>query len=287
MRLRNYPGVGRSNVFELRNRLIQDYASYISSFIEIRDQKIKQFTKDAFRAYKGIVSGNGTLRFNISESPQGLRDAVGGLKEFRARFSLPVPEDELYLTRTHPVVEGLASYVMDRALDPLGDGIARRCGAIRTPRVQRRTTVLVARYRYRIFTARRGHESQLLAEDCRLLAFAGAPKNAEWVDAPAAESLLQATPEGNIQPEQAADFVRRVVEELPITHYIPRSRREEARRGAIGGAQTGSVGDPPPRGNSSGLAAATPGCPWYFCLLAGSLEWLCLGWTRRAILRTN
>ena len=32
---------------------------------------------------------------------------------FAGRFERPVEEGEIYLTRTHPVVEGLASYVLD------------------------------------------------------------------------------------------------------------------------------------------------------------------------------
>ena len=52
-------------------------------------------------------------------------------------------EGVLYLNRTHPVVEAVATYVMDTALDPLGNGVARRAGVIRTSRVSRRTTLLV------------------------------------------------------------------------------------------------------------------------------------------------
>jgi hypothetical protein len=71
---------------------------------------------------------------------------------FIARFDLPVKDSELYLSRTHPLVEGLATYVMDTALDPLGQGLARRCGVVRTSRVARRTTLLLVRLRYHIIT---------------------------------------------------------------------------------------------------------------------------------------
>ncbi|MDA2923116.1 DEAD/DEAH box helicase [Acidobacteria bacterium AH-259-L09] len=37
------------NVFDLRNRLIEDYASYISSFITIRDQRINQYVEDSLK----------------------------------------------------------------------------------------------------------------------------------------------------------------------------------------------------------------------------------------------
>jgi hypothetical protein len=111
------------------------------------------------------------------------------------------------------VVEGLASYVMDAALDPLGEGVARRCGAIRTAQVSKRTTVLLIRARYHIVTLHGGEARPLLAEECLTLAFAGAPdaQRVEWLASEAAEQLLQAKPDANIAAEQATDFVRKVL----------------------------------------------------------------------------
>jgi hypothetical protein len=133
--------------------------------------------------------------------------------ELKARFELPAPDGVLYLNRTHPFVEGLAAYVMDTALDPLGHGVGRRSGVIRTSRVDRRTTLLLVRFRYHILTQTPdGGETALLAEDAQIVAFAGSPQNAEWLDDAAAAGLPDAEPEANVSPEQAADFVRRVVD---------------------------------------------------------------------------
>ena len=170
------------------------------------------FAKEAFRAHRAVVSGNGVAAFDLTESPRALREAVGGREEFKARFELPVQEEEVYLSRTHPVVEGLATYVMDTALDPQGEGMARRCGVIRTSQVSTRTTVLLMRYRYHIITRKGGSEHPLLAEDCQVLAFEGSPQHAEWLDLAAAEGLLRLTPEGNVSPDQASHFIRQVIE---------------------------------------------------------------------------
>jgi hypothetical protein len=110
------------------------------------------------------------------------------------------------------VVEAVATHVMDTALDPQGDGVARRAGVIRTGRVERRTTLLLVRFRYHILTHTAHEETPLLAEDCRILAFAGAPQSAEWLDDDRAEALLDAEPEANVPTSQAADFVRKVIE---------------------------------------------------------------------------
>ena len=154
-------------------------------------------------------------------------------------------------------METLANYVLETALDPLsGDAArypaARRCGAIRTKAVDKRTTLLLVRFRYHIVIEglnRKGakdakgealnqenlssriEEIPLLAEDCLVLAFAGSPQNAEWLDAAAAEQLLQAEPEANISLEQASDFARKVEEGFnflrPVLEQTARQRGEE------------------------------------------------------------
>jgi len=141
-----------------------------------------------------------------------LAEAVGRKDKFAARFELPVQDEQVYLSRTHPIVEGLATYVMDTALDPIGEGIARRCGVIRTSKVEKRTTLLLVRFRYHILTKRGETEQALLAEDCQLLAFAGSAEKAQWLDGSIAEELLLAQPDANVHAEQARDFLQKVLD---------------------------------------------------------------------------
>lgn len=183
---------------------------------------VAAFTQEALRMVGATVSasgGDGAIKVDLKETPRALKDnlAYGStLKEtFSARFSPPADEGQLLLTRTHPLVEGLSGYIMEAALDPLNGGgalQARRCGAIRTSAVSKRTTLLLLRLRYHIVAVQNEQERPLLAEDTLALAFAGAPQNAEWLDPAAAEQLLLAHPEANISPEQATDFVRKVEE---------------------------------------------------------------------------
>jgi hypothetical protein len=160
-----------------------------------------------------------TLRLDFAETPLALRDLLRDFLDsngrLEARFELPVEPGQALLTRTHPVIEGLATHVLDTALDSQAGGaaIARRCGAIRTRQVSKRTTVLLVRARYHLIRVAGEDENPLLAEECLTLAFAGAPEQAEWLDdAAVIEALLAATPDGNIAPEQATNFVRRVIE---------------------------------------------------------------------------
>ncbi|MBE0448017.1 MAG: DEAD/DEAH box helicase [Actinobacteria bacterium] len=192
---------------------------------------VAAFTKDALKAHGAVISGDGVLDFNLAEVPRALRDAIGDYDRFKARFELPVRPGELHLSRTHPIVEGLATHIMDTALDPQTESLAKRCGVIHTGKVERRTTVLLVRFRYHIITVCDGVEKPLLAEDCRLLAFTGAPGSAEWLGAQEAEQLLKLTPDENIQPEQAIQAVNRIIEDFhalrPHLDEVAKARGEE------------------------------------------------------------
>ena len=179
---------------------------------------VRRFVEEVVTTHGGFVGQVGNLP-NVRElhlpNKAALREAAGyadGKGTFDACFELPAPEGALYLTRTHPTVEGLASYVMDAALDPLLEGVARRSGVIRTRAVEVRTTLLLVRFRYHIVTRRGDDEIALLAEDCQTLGFTGAPQAAQWLSSEQVEPLLDAEPAANIAPQQASDFLRRVVE---------------------------------------------------------------------------
>ena len=182
--------------------------------------EVEQFVTNAVRGYRGTATKRrGSLLLDLRETPAAVRETAGGKDEIRARFDLPVSEGEVYLSRTHPLVEGLASYAMESALDPvLADGnrrvLAARCGAIRTKAVQTRTTVLLVRFRYHILTTINEVTRPLLAEDCQLVAFSGAPATPSWLSREVAESLLQAEPDENVSDDVARAFVRKVLDNL-------------------------------------------------------------------------
>ena len=181
---------------------------------------VSRFVKTAVESYGGAVaSKNGLTQFDLRDAPRAVRDACGldeSKPQFKAKFELPVDEGVLHLTRTHPLVEGLAAHVMDTALDPVADSTAKRCGVIYSSAVEKRTTLLLLRLRYHIITKRKDAEdTQLLAEDCRLLGFRGAPGKAEWMtDTDEMENLLHAKPSRNIDQAQATGFVQKVIDDF-------------------------------------------------------------------------
>jgi len=175
---------------------------------------VASFVEQALRSHGAIIdtSADGSLKVDLAESPRALRDLLPCPDRFAARFSLPVKDGELYLTRTHPLVEGLATYIMDTALDPIMSSVARRCGVVSTRFMERRTTLLLVRFRYHIVTKHGSEEQTLLAEDCQVIGFAGAPASAEWLPTDQAEALLTARPDGNVPPDIGRHQLQRILE---------------------------------------------------------------------------
>ena len=179
---------------------------------------------------RGSRSQLPALNIDLSETPRGLREVLDVPPgAFTARFEQPVGERELYLQRTHPFVEALAAYTLDTALDPLGTPVARRAGVIVTGAVERRTTLLLIRFRFHIIVRRGEVEQPLLAEDLGLLAFAGSPKNAMWLSTEEAETLLDARPDADRNEDQKRDVVRRILDDFGAVQ--PHLDAEATRRG--------------------------------------------------------
>jgi superfamily II DNA or RNA helicase len=189
---------------------------------------VESFTRAALRQYKASITdtGSGTrarIEVNLQDVPRSVREtfpSIGSGTKFSARFELPVQPAELYLHRTHPLVEALATGILDASLDSETEGGAARCGATRSRRVDRRTTLLIVRLRFHIETQIRHGQStetrQLLAEDSQVLAFTGSPQNAEWLSREQAEALLEVTPDENIAPEIQREAIQRILDGAPL-----------------------------------------------------------------------
>lgn len=199
---------------------------------------VASFTRNALQMIGAHVQEEEYLQADLNEAPQGLKDLLNqslraGFKpKFTAQFDLSAKESDYFLTRTHPLIESLSSFVLESALDPLnGKDIknpACRSGVIRTKAVDKRTTVLLVRFRYHIIKEKKdGENKPLLAEECGLLAFTGSPENAMWLDKDQAEKLLQAIPDQNVNPDQARDFVQKVIDGLDhLNPHLDRAAKQ-------------------------------------------------------------
>ena len=136
------------------------------------------------------------------ETPRALRQALGRDESFTGRFDLPLEKGEIYLGRTSPIIEGLAGWTLDQALDPAARDahtIASRCGVISSSAVSVRTTLVLARFRYHLRTTAAIKEA-VLCEEIIPLAYQGSATQPQWLTGEEGELLLNAKPERNLIP---------------------------------------------------------------------------------------
>lgn len=142
-----------------------------------------------------------TVALHLSnEVPRALRQAIGRDESFTGRFELPLHKGEIYLGRTSPVIEGLASWTLDQALDPVARDsrpVASRCGVASSSAVNMRTMLLVARFRYHLQIVNSDVET-LLCEEIIPLACTGSVDAPNWLTPEEGERLLAARPERNL-----------------------------------------------------------------------------------------
>lgn len=174
---------------------------------------LAEFIEQALHSHGAFIDKkpDGRLKVGLAEVPRALRDLLPCGDTFTARLSLPVTEKEIYLNRTHPIVEGLASHIMETALDTQLVGVARRSGVMSTSMVSRRTTVLLVRFRFHIIKTK-GVKQNLLAEDCQVIGFIGAPEDAQWLSSEEVEKLLTARPDSNTPPDIARHHLKRILD---------------------------------------------------------------------------
>ena len=200
---------------------------------------VARFVGDAVRALGGTAHGDGLssdgspVTLSLGRLPIAARDLLGVHEDaIEGRYQPTLRPGETYLSRTHPIVAGLSSYLLDTALDEHVPSPAARCGAIRTAEVQATTTVLLLRHRFDVTVSLRGgDDQQLLAEDLTVEAFRGPVASPEWLESGAADLLVGAQPSGNVPPEQRAEFVARIVERqadlLPELNRLSAERAQE------------------------------------------------------------
>ena len=164
---------------------------------------VSRFFADVLRTVNVPFRLNGRAEVRVSnETPRTLRQAIDREEPFAGRFELPLQAGEVYLGRTSPVVEGMASWILDQALDAESrdaGAVAARCGAIFTSAVAERTTLLVTRFRYHLGSGGAGEET-LLCEEIAPLACTGPSAAPDWLPFEEGERLMAARPERNLLP---------------------------------------------------------------------------------------
>ena len=205
-----------------------------------RSEDVGPFLDTVLNAANVPVQGSGgavTVHLGPG-TPRALRQTIGFDEPFTGRFDLPLKGGEVHLGRTSPVIEGLATWTLDQALDPAsrdGPPVASRCGAIRTSAVSVRTTLLVARFRYHLRSAASAEDGPVLCEEIAPLACTGSADAPGWLSPEESERLLAARPAGNLLLTAIEQQLGLLLPALPKLRAAPEAvahERAEAQLGA-------------------------------------------------------
>ena len=157
----------------------------------------------------------------------------------------------MYLGRTSPVIEGLAGWTLDQALDPAARDarpVASRCGVVSTSAVSVRTTLLVARFRYHLQIAAADAET-ILCEEILPLACTGSADALRWLTPDEGERLLAARPGSNLIQTAIDQQLGLLLPLLPSSReHSCRSRRSAPPGSSV--PMNACVKPPTPRGAS-------------------------------------
>jgi hypothetical protein len=177
--------------------------------------EISNFFRSTLALSGAVVNEEVVLKTDLAGLKPAVREALGGATHLEVAFEPVAAKNVAVLHRTHPLVEGLATYVLNSALDPLLGGLARRAGVMRSKAITTRTVLMLLRLRFHIVTTIREGERHLLAEDALLTAFNGDPASPVWLAEAEAEKLIGLKPDANVPPDIAVHQLASVTDHLP------------------------------------------------------------------------
>ena len=177
------------------------------------DEDVSHFMRTALSAHGAIVleAEGKPDKFNLGEvSPEVGEIFLSVGNAFKATYGNPT-KGAIWLTRSHPLVDGLASFVLNAASDEAVESAARRCGVIPSTTVQSRTVLLLLRFRYELVTRRGQAEHRQIAEECHTVGFRGTVADPEWLDRDSVESVINSSSAGNISPDLARHDLEQIL----------------------------------------------------------------------------
>ena len=184
-----------------------------------RSEDVERFSLAVLRSANVPIQTKGkaaTIHLT-NETPRALRQAMGRDEPFTGRFDLPLEEGETYLGRTSPIVEGLASWTLDQALDPVARDVrpvAARCGVISTSGVTAKTTLLLSRFRYQLQIGGTDADT-ILVEEIVPLACTGSADAPQWSPLEEGERLMEAHPDRNLVATAIEQQIELLLTALP------------------------------------------------------------------------
>ncbi len=185
---------------------------------------VESFVRTAIPRLKGVISEprKREVQIDLGNTHRAARQAILGPSPsnvIRGWFDLPVDDGVSYLSRTHPVVEGLSSFVMESSLDEQLDGIGDRAGVSIIDGIDIVTNVLLVRVRFNVSMTEKDRTSLALVEEILTLGFKGRPREGDWkpdwIPEDTVMALLEQPPAGNVDRVEKEDRISRLIEGTP------------------------------------------------------------------------
>ncbi|AFZ11467.1 AAA ATPase [Crinalium epipsammum PCC 9333] len=188
------------------------------------EQDVEEFVRAACERLNSslIKQKQGWL---LTNPPQCLQSVIGSQSRLLT-FTTPAAEKVEYVGRNHPIVEKLARYLLESALENITDPIAARSGLTVTDAVEKRTTLLLLRLRHLLESSK---HQDLLAEECLVVGFTNPPSNPIWLAPNEAISLLRTSqPVGDrplaIKQIEVSELLGRIGELQPDLELFAKER---------------------------------------------------------------
>ncbi len=154
---------------------------------------------------RGSVTKEGDAwKLGVGNMDADIQHSIGLTEEMLVRFEPDPTKPGEHLHRGHPLVQNLCQYTIETAIDNLVEGPAARSSAITTAAVSAPTTLVVARYRYRL----RMKGVDRLMEDIVVL---GTDTTSRLLPESNVGPVLAATPSSNMSPADRAAAVEAAV----------------------------------------------------------------------------
>ena len=188
------------------------------------EQDVEEFVRAACERLNSslIKQKQGWL---LTNPPQCLQSVIGSQSRLLT-FTTPAAEKVEYVGRNHPIVEKLARYLLESALENITDPIAARSGFTITDAVEKRTTLLLLRLRHLLESSK---HQDLLAEECLVVGFTNPPSNPIWLAPNEAIALLRTSePVGDrplaIKQMEVSELLSRINELQPDLELFAKER---------------------------------------------------------------
>ncbi|TWH43910.1 Superfamily II DNA/RNA helicases, SNF2 family [Dulcicalothrix desertica PCC 7102] len=174
---------------------------------------VQRFVKSACEKLNCSLIDKKKGKWLLPSIPAFLQSSLGE-KPLSLTFAHPAPLGVEYIGRNHPLVEGLARHILEDALVNQDNPIAARCGYTVTDAVEKRTTLLLVRLRHLLKSTK---NQTILAEECAVIGFTGAPSQPKWLEPKIASELLkQAQPVTDTPKALKQDEISELLEDINL-----------------------------------------------------------------------